>query len=139
MSSMEIPYNIGFKLGELIQLAESCNEFAKSSNQQRPTMNVLQIFESLRYIIQELEILAITESLLKEIGDYLDEISGGKFSAENDPNKSTGDEMLLSRIKKSIKSRGKNLDRDLKPEEIKKLVLKLKIWRDRISNEFTRI
>ena len=60
MSSMEIPYNIGYKLGELIQLAETCNKFAKNSTQQRPTMNVIQVFESLRYIILELEILAIT-------------------------------------------------------------------------------
>ena len=139
MSSMEIPYNIGNKIGELMQLAEICIEFAKNPARQRPGIEALRVYESLRYIVQELELLAISEPLLQELRDYLDKISGGKLSAETTKKESTGDEMLLSKIKKSIKSRGQNLDREMKTEEIKNLSLKLKIWRDRISNEFTRI
>jgi hypothetical protein len=139
MSSLEIPYNIGNKLGELTQLAEICIEFAKNPSNQRPRMEVLRVYEGLRYIMQELELLAFSESLLQELRDYLDKISGGKLSDESTQKQTPEDEMLLTRIKKSIKSRGQNLDREMKTEEIKNLSLKLKIWRDRISNEFTRI
>ena len=114
MSSMEIPYNIGNKLGELIQLAEICTEFAKNPARQRPRIETLRVYESLRYIVQELELLAISESLLQELRDYLNKISGGKFSDESTSKEITGDEMLLTKIKKSIKSRGKSLDREMK-------------------------
>jgi hypothetical protein len=139
MSSLEIPYNIGNKLGELVQHAEICTEFAKNPSNQRPKMKILCVYESLRYILQELELLVISETLLQELRDYLDKISGGKLSDESTPKQATEDEMLLTRIKKSIKSRGQNLDREMKTDDIKNLSLKLKIWRDRISNEFTRI
>ena len=139
MSNFEIPYNIGTKFGELIKLAEICTEFSKNPSSYRPRLEVLRVYESLRYILQELELLALSESLLEEIREYLDKISGGKLSEESTPKESTGDEMLLTKIKKSIKSRGQNLEREMKTDEIKNLSLKLKIWRDRISNEFTRI
>ena len=48
------------------------------------------------------------------------------------------EEMILGKIKKTITKRNQNLNRELKLDEMKSLLVKLQIWRDRISNSFVR-
>ncbi len=139
MSESEIPFNIGFKIGEMTRQVEISIEFVKNPTRQRPILKVAQIYESLRYISQELELLKIPNEILKEITEYLDEISGGKFSEEKMTVEEKSDEMLLGRIKKSLMKRNQNLNRDMKTEDMKTLLRKLQIWRDRISNSFARM
>ncbi len=138
MSQQEIPFNIGFKLGEISQKAEICLEFAKNSRRERPSLKVAIVYESLRYIAKELEFLSLSIDLLEEIKEYLNEISGGKFSEESSIVEEKTDEMILGRIKKSLLKRNQNLNRNMKNEEMKTFLHKLHIWRDRISNSFAR-
>ncbi|MHA2226336.1 MAG: hypothetical protein ACXAC8_14095 [Candidatus Hodarchaeales archaeon] len=139
MSNLEVPFNIGYKLGEMARQAEIASEFAERDSDQGPRIEVIHVVESLKYISHELALLNISETLLEELSDYLNNLTGGKFSAEKKENLDKSDDLLLTRIKKSFKSRGKTLIRDMKPKEVKTLAIKLQIWRDRISNEFTRI
>ncbi|MHA1977105.1 MAG: hypothetical protein ACW98F_15405 [Candidatus Hodarchaeales archaeon] len=97
------------------------------------------VFDSLRYILHELELLKISEAVLDEIREYLDDLSGGKYSAAMEKAKDRRDEMFLARIKNSLYNRIKSMNRDMKQDEAQKLALKLSLWRDRISNDFTRI
>ncbi len=53
--------------------------------------------------------------------------------------KDKSDGMFLTRIKKTLYNRIKSMNRNMKKEETESLALKLSLWRDRISNEFTRI
>ncbi|MHA1977106.1 MAG: hypothetical protein ACW98F_09640 [Candidatus Hodarchaeales archaeon] len=41
MSSFEIPFNIGFKIGELKHQAEIMERFAKNPSKQRPRLEVI--------------------------------------------------------------------------------------------------
>ena len=139
MSEQEIPFNIGYKIGEMTRQIEISIEFVKNSTRQRPILKVAQIYESLKYIFQELELLNIPKELLKEIEEYLDQISGGKYSEDRLTDEEKSDEMLLGRIKKSLMKRSQNLNRDMKIDEMKTILPKLQIWRDRISNSFARM
>ncbi|MHA2294254.1 MAG: hypothetical protein ACXACK_19000 [Candidatus Hodarchaeales archaeon] len=139
MSNFEIPFNIGFKIGELKRQAEIVDRFAKNPSKQRPNLEVIHVFDSLRYILHELELLHISEAVLNEIREYLDDLSGGRFSAAMEEVKEKSDEMLLSRIKNTLYNRIKSMNRNMKQDEAQKLALKLSLWRDRISNDFTRI
>ena len=139
MSSFEIPFNIGFKIGELKRQAEIVERYAKNPSKQRPSLEVIYVFDSLRYILHELELLNISEAVLHEIGEYLDDLSGGKYSAAMEEVKDKSDEMFLARIKNSLYNRIKSMNRDMKQEEAQKLALNLSLWRDRISNDFTRL
>ena len=139
MSEQEIPFNIGFKIGEMTRQVEISIEFEKNPTRQRPILKIAQIYESLKYIFQELELLNIPKELLKEIEEYLDQISGGKYLEDKLTDEEKSDEMLLGRIKKSLKKRNQNLNRDMKIDEMKTILLKLQIWRDRISNSFARM
>ncbi len=139
MSNLEIPFNIGFKIGELKRQAEIVDRYAKNPSKQRPRLEVIHVFDSLRYILHELELLKISKAVLVEIREYLDDLSGGKYSAAMEELTEKSDEMFLARIKKSLYNRIKSMNRDMKQEEAKKLTLKLSLWRDRISNDFTRL
>lgn len=139
VSSFEIPFNIGFKIGELKRQAEIVERYAKNPSKQRPSLEVIYVFDSLRYILHELELLNISEAVLHEIGEYLDDLSGGKYSAAMEEVKDKSDEMFLARIKNSLYNRIKSMNRDMKQEEAQKLALNLSLWRDRISNDFTRL
>jgi len=139
MSAQEIPFNIGYKIGEMTRQVEISIEFVKNPTRQRPILKVAQIYESLKYIFQELELLKIPKEILKEIEEYLDQISGGKYLEEKIPDKEKPDEMFLGRIKKSLTKRNQNLNRDMKIDEMENILLKLQIWRDRVSNSFARM
>ncbi|MCK4849640.1 MAG: hypothetical protein KAT16_11465 [Candidatus Heimdallarchaeota archaeon] len=139
MSEQEIPFNIGFKIGEMTRQIEISIEYVKNPTCQRPILKVAQIYESLKYIYQEIELLKISNEILLGIEEYLNEISGGKFSDDVLTEEEKSDEMLLGRIKKSLMKRNQNLNRDMKLEEMKTLLRKLQIWRDRISNSFARM
>ncbi len=139
MSKQEIPFNIGYKFGEMTRQVEISIEFEKNSTRERPILKVAQIYESLKYIFQELELLNIPKELLKEIEEYLDQISGGKYLEDKVTDEDKPDEMFLGRIKKSLTKRNQNLNRDMKIDEMKTVLLKLQIWRDRISNSFARM
>ncbi len=77
MSNLEIPFNIGFKIGELRRQAEIVERFAKNPSKQRLKLEVIHVFDNLRYILHELELLKISEAVLTETREYLDEFSGG--------------------------------------------------------------
>ena len=139
MSNLEIPSNIGFEIGELRRQAEIVERFAKNPSKQRLKLEVIHVFDNLRYILHELELLKISEAVLTETREYLDELSGGKFSAAMDEVKDKTDEMFLTRTKKTLYNRIKSMNRNMKKEEAESLALKLSLWCDRISNEFTRI
>ena len=139
MSEHEIPFNIGFKIGEMTRQVELSIEFVKNSSKQRPILKVEQIYENLKYVYQELELMNIPDEILNEIDEYLDSISGGKFSEEKVTTDEKSEEMILGRIKQSLKKLNQNLNRDMKLDEMKSLLRKLQIWRDRISNSFTRM
>ena len=139
MSEQEIPFNIGYKIGEMTRQVEISIEFEKNPTSQRPILKVAQIYESLKYVFHELELLNIPKELLKEIEEYLDQISGGKYLEDKMTDEDKPDEMFLGRIKKSLTKRNQNLNRDMKIDEMKTILLKLQIWRDRISNSFARM
>jgi hypothetical protein len=139
MSEHEIPFNIGYKIGEMTRQVEVSIEFVKNSSKQRPILKVAQIYESLKYVYQELELMNIPNEILQEIEEYLDWISGGKYSEEKLATDEKSEEMILGRIKKSLKKLNQNLNRDMKIDDMKSLLRKLQIWRDRVSNAFSRM
>jgi hypothetical protein len=139
MSTSEIPFNIGYKIGEMTRQIELSMEFVKNPTRQRPILKLDQIYESLKYILLELELLNIPKDILKDITEYLDSVSGGRYSEEQSEEEEKSDEMLLGKIKKSITKRTQNLTREMKIDEMKTLLHKLQIWRDRISNSFARM
>ena len=139
MSEHEIPFNIGYKIGEMTRQVEISIEFVKNSSKQRPILQVAQIYESLKYVYQELELMNIPHEILQEIEEYLDWISGGKYSEEKLTTDEKSEEMILGRIKKSLKKLNQNLNRDMKIDDMKSLLRKLQIWRDRVSNAFSRM
>jgi hypothetical protein len=139
LSNFEFPFDIGFKIGELKCHAEIVDRFAKNPSKQRPRLEVIHVFDSLSYILHELELLKISDAVLSEISEYLDDLSGGKFSVAMEEVKEKSDEMFLARIKNTLYNRIKSMNRNMKQDEAQKLTHKLSLWRDRISNEFTRI
>ena len=139
MSESEIPFNIGFKFGEMTKQIEFCVEFVKNPTRQRPILKVDQIYESLKYIIIELKLLNLPQEIMKEMAEYLDTISGGKYSEDLLAEEDKADEMILGRIKKSLTKRNQNLNREMKEDDMRTLSHKLQIWRDRISNSFARM
>jgi hypothetical protein len=139
MSEHEIPFNIGFKIGEMTRQVELSIEFVKNTSKERPILKVGQIFESLKYVYQELDLMNIPYEILKEIDEYLDQISGGKFSEDKLATEDKSEEMIIGRIKKTLKKRNQNMNRDMKIDEMKSLLRKLQIWRDRVSNAFSRM
>lgn len=139
MSEKEIPFNIGYKIGEMTRQLEISIEYIKNPSRQRPILKAVHIYESLKYISQELELLGIPNVIFQEIDEYLNQISGGKFSEEKMAVEEKTDEMFLGRLKKSIKKLNQNLNREMKADEMKDILRKLQIWRDRISNSFARM
>jgi hypothetical protein len=81
----------------------------------------------LRYILHELELLKISDAVLCEINEYLDDLSGGKFSAAIEEVKEKSDEMFLARIKNTLYNRIKSMNRDMKQDEAQKLAHKLSL------------
>lgn len=123
-----LSFDIGFKLGSLSRYLEIVLESAAASSSDKRKIEAFRVFETLKYVVDQLSSANAMEGLRNEISEYLEELTGGPSDKEKEiPEK----EMILTKIKKKITDRRPRSDRDLKISEVSALDLKLKMWKDK--------
>ncbi|MFX0085629.1 MAG: hypothetical protein ACFFAU_08140 [Candidatus Hodarchaeota archaeon] len=139
----EIAFILGNKLGELTREVSYTIETANNRYREcRYQIKVDRVYESLKYITDELTRLGVEKSILSDISSYLTyladnygeikrKIEGERKNLEKDNG------MIVSKIKKKIQIQRKH--QELKLEEIKDLGTKLEIWKDRITIGLARL
>lgn len=129
-------FNIGYKLGSLSRHLEIVIETANSkSSKEKFQIEVYRIFECLKYVLDELEELNILDKVQNDLSSYLNQLTGLDSKEEQKEFKRS---MVLSKVKKKITDHRLRSDRVLKPQEVAELNLKLKMWKDRITNAFVK-
>ncbi len=130
---------LGHKLGELSREIELVIETAeREQKSERHQIKVLRVYESLRYILDELIQLGISDEIQKDITVYMNNLaklySEIKNKIEEEEDQGFEDEMIVSKLKRKLRRKNK----DLKLEEVKEFHQKIKIWKDRITVELSR-
>ncbi|MHA2296775.1 MAG: hypothetical protein ACXAEU_03140 [Candidatus Hodarchaeales archaeon] len=145
MTRLEVPFNLGFKLGSLSRQVEIVIETAsKSSSNKRIKIKVYRVYDSLKYILDELMELGISEMVQKDLKSYLNQLAGGRIDEELEQEQEEGEEQeddetrVFGKIRKKFKDRRQNLSRDLKENKARELDVKLKLWKDRIAVDFNK-
>ncbi|OLS22703.1 MAG: hypothetical protein HeimC3_29770 [Candidatus Heimdallarchaeota archaeon LC_3] len=129
-------FNIGYRLGSLSRHLEIVIETANAkTSKEKYQIEVYRIYESLKYVLDELEDLNILEKVQYDLSSYLNQLTGlNSKETQNELKRS----MVLSKFKKKISDHKLRTNRVLKPHEVSELDLKLKMWKDRITNEFVK-
>ncbi|MHA2203786.1 MAG: hypothetical protein ACW991_08860 [Candidatus Hodarchaeales archaeon] len=139
MISRHEVFILGHKLGELSREIELVIETAEREvKSERHHIKVLRVYESLRYILDELTQLGISDEIQKNITVYMNNLGKSyseiKFKIEEEEDQVFEDEMIVSKLKRKLRRK----NRDLKLEEVKEFHQKIKIWKDRITIELSR-
>ena len=134
---VDTAFNIGFQIGNLSRQVEIVIETTNAKEKSaRVKIQAFRVFESLKYVIDELESGNILEKVQIDMSVYLSQLTG---ISKNDASSDTKPDMILRKLTKKLSTRKLRLDRDLKTQEISELDLKLSMWKDRISSEFVKL
>ncbi|MFW9904823.1 MAG: hypothetical protein ACFFFH_10865 [Candidatus Thorarchaeota archaeon] len=130
---------IGHKLGELSREIELVVETAEREERGgRHQIKVLRVYESLRYLLDELNKMGISEEIQKDITVFINNLakfySEIKYKIEEEENQEFEDEMIVTKLKRRLRRKNK----DLKLEEVKEFHQKIKIWKDRLTVELSK-
>lgn len=136
----EALFILGHKLGELSREIELVIETAqRTQKKQRHQIKVLRVYDSLRYVLNELTLLKVSEEILKDLASYLNMLAKNyseiKRKTEEKQNQDFEKEMIVTKLKRKMSRK----NRDLKLDEVKDLGMKLRIWKDRITLELSRL
>ncbi|MHA2245895.1 MAG: hypothetical protein ACXADY_13105 [Candidatus Hodarchaeales archaeon] len=138
----EIPFLLGVRFGELSQFVELVIDSSKNRDQEKKTkIKVLFVFESLKYILEELTKLDITDDLLEDITSYLDLLTKNYEDIKRKIEKEDTTEekqMIVSKIVKKLSIHKRFRNQDLKLEDVNNLAVRLKIWKDRVTIGFAK-
>ncbi|MFX0211550.1 MAG: hypothetical protein ACFFDT_36570 [Candidatus Hodarchaeota archaeon] len=97
------------------------------------------MYDSLRYILGELILLDVSEEIQKDISLYINQLAKNyseiKRKTDEKKDQNSEKEMIVSKLKWKMSRK----DRDLKLNEVRDLGMKLKIWKDRITIELSRL
>lgn len=130
---------LGHKFGELSREIEIVIETAeREQKSERHQIKVLRVYESLRYTLDELIQLGISDEIQKDIAVYMNNLAKSyseiKNKIEEEEDQEFESEMIVSKLKRKLRRK----NRDLKLVEVKEFYQKLKIWKDRITIELSR-
>ncbi|MFW9929709.1 MAG: hypothetical protein ACFFD1_09980 [Candidatus Thorarchaeota archaeon] len=130
-------FNLGYRLGSLSRNLEIVIETANAKTaKERYQIEAYRIHENLKYVHDELSELNILDQIQTEIENYLTELTG--FYKEELP-ESQKQGMFLSKVKRKLTDHKLRPNRTLKQHEVAELDLKLKMWKDRITNELIKM
>ncbi|MFX1517288.1 MAG: hypothetical protein ACFFC6_13375 [Promethearchaeota archaeon] len=140
MKSNEILFILGHKLGELSREIELVIETAeRPEKSERHQIKVVRVYEALKYLVDELAILWISDEIQKDITVYMNILAKNYSEIKNrileEDTQEFESEMIVSKIKRKMRRKNKNL----KLEEVKELHQKAKMWKDRITIELSRL
>lgn len=135
----EVLFILGYKLGELSREIELVIETAqRTQKKERHQIKVVRIYEALRYVVDEMIKLGASEEIQNDLTLYLSQLAKNyseiKEKIESEQQQDVQTEMIVSKLKRKFARK----NRDLKLDEAKELDMKLKIWKDRITLEFSR-
>ncbi|MFX1283134.1 MAG: hypothetical protein ACFFB5_05740 [Promethearchaeota archaeon] len=136
----ELLFILGHKLGELAREIELVTETAqRTEKRERHQIKVIRVYDSLRYILDELTLLEVSEEIQKDISLYINQLAKNyseiKRKIEESQDQDSEKEMIVTRLKRKMSRK----NRDLKLDEVRNLGMKLKIWKDRITIELSRL
>ncbi|MFX1506858.1 MAG: hypothetical protein ACFFDC_12210 [Promethearchaeota archaeon] len=129
---------LGHKLGELSRDIELVIETAEREERgEKHHIKVLRVYESLRYLLDELNKLEISDEIQKDITVFINNLAKSyseiKYKIEEE-DQEFENEMIVSKLKRRLRRKNK----DLKLEEVKEFHQKIKIWKDRITIELSK-
>ncbi|MFX0139762.1 MAG: hypothetical protein ACFFDN_39345 [Candidatus Hodarchaeota archaeon] len=133
-------FNVGYMLGKFLNKIETAdlNERQKSQRDVKNFVKIktIDVLDQLEALNEELKRINISEETQKDIEDYKNQIikKHGKF-LEEDETKST---LMLRKITTKIKVKRQKM-RNISLEEVKELILNLKMWKDRITIELGKL
>ncbi|MFX0015892.1 MAG: hypothetical protein ACFFB2_18050 [Promethearchaeota archaeon] len=135
----EALFILGHKFGELSREIELVIETAeREEKRERHQIKVIRIYDSLRYIHDELKQLGVSEEIQRDLSLYLNTLAKNYSEIRNriveEEKQETETEMIVSKLKRRFQR--KNLD--LKPNEVADLSVKLKIWKDKMILELLK-
>lgn len=130
---------VGHKLGELSREIELVIETAEREEKgERHQIKVLRVYESLKYLLDELKKMGISDEIQKDITIFINTLAKSyseiKIKIEEEENQEFEEEMIVSRLKRRLRRKNK----DLKLDEVKEFHQKIKIWKDRITIELSK-
>lgn len=130
----EVPFILGHKLGELSREIELVIETSqREDRREKHKIKVIRVYESMKYVHDELMQLGTSEEIQKDFTLYLKNLakkySEIKRKIDDEQGKVTKDEMIVSKFKRKISRK----NRDLHLYEVKELDLKLKILKDKLK------
>jgi CCR4-NOT transcriptional regulation complex NOT5 subunit len=129
---------VGHKLGELSREIELVIETAEREERSgRHQIKVLRVYESLRYLLDELIKMGLSEDIQKDITVFINNLAKSYSEIKHkieEEDQEFEEEMIVSKLKKRFRRKNK----DLKLEEVKEFHQKLKIWKDRITIELSK-
>ncbi|MFX0124737.1 MAG: hypothetical protein ACFFAE_13995 [Candidatus Hodarchaeota archaeon] len=139
ITNHEVLFILGHKLGELSREIELVIETApRQQKSERHQIKVVRVYEALRYILNELEELEISDEIQKDFSFYMNNLAKNYSEIKNkialEEDQDFKEEMIVSKLKRRIRRK----NRDLKLEEVKEFHQKLKIWKDRITVELSK-
>ena len=140
MKSNEILFILGHKLGELTREIELVIETAeRQEKSERHQIKVIRVYDSLKYLTDELALLGISDELQKDITVYMNILAKNYSEIKNRISEENIQEFETEMIVSKIKRRMRRKNRNLKLELVKELHQKGKIWKDRITIELSRL
>ncbi|MFW9996262.1 MAG: hypothetical protein ACFFD4_29745, partial [Candidatus Odinarchaeota archaeon] len=131
MKEFETLFDIGYKVGALSRQVEMVIEASSKRSSERLHIMVYRVYENLKYILNELKELGISEKVQEDLLIYLSQLTGGKIIENSEQDEEESTTMVIGTIKRKIKDRKQNLNRKLKIDEVRELDLKLKLWKDK--------
>ena len=139
INSHEVLFILGHKLGELSREIELVIETAqRPQKSERHQIKVVRVYEALKYILDELVELKISDEIQKDFTVYINNLAKNyseiKNKIDKEEDREFENEMIVSKLKRKIRRK----NRDLKLEEVKEFHQKLTIWKDRITIELSR-
>ncbi|MFX0137961.1 MAG: hypothetical protein ACFFDN_30245 [Candidatus Hodarchaeota archaeon] len=135
MINSEITFNIGYNLGELSRQIAMVIETANQQCSKQLSIEVYRVYENLKYILDELISINASETITNDLKSYLNQLSRGKYDRDSESDETH--ELILEKLKRRFAERRQK--GKLKPAAVKKLDLKLKIRKDRITRELNQL
>lgn len=142
VKTSEVPFLIGVRFGELSRYIDTVIETStRQRRRERIEIKVFYVYESIKYLHDELSKLSISDEVVNDIDIYIGELAKRygeikqKVAIESD--RGAENQMIVSKLKKKLSIQRK--DQPLRMDDATQLAMKLKIWKDRITIEMSRL
>jgi len=142
VNTSEVPFLIGVRFGELSRYIETVIETStKQRRGERIEIKVFYVYESLKYLHEELSKLSVSDEILNDMDMYIGELARNygeikqKVATESD--RGAKNQMIVTKLRKKLTIQRK--DQKLRLDDVTQLAMKLRIWKDRITIELSRL